>query len=71
MEYRGHTDEHLLLAEITAENGHFLKEAAPSGQSLLWMTAGGNQLNIDGRLMAKRFASINDLAIDEKDRKFR
>lgn len=49
MEYKGHTDEHLMLAEVTAANCHLLKEPAPEGQSLLWMTAGGNQLNIDGR----------------------
>lgn len=49
MEYKGHTDEYLLLAEITPDNCHLLKGAAPNEQSLLWMTAGGNQLNIDGR----------------------
>lgn len=49
MEYIGHTDEYLLLAEITPDNCHLLKENAPNGQSLLWMTADDNQLNIDGK----------------------
>lgn len=49
MEYQGHTDEYLLLAEITPDNCHLLKKPASQEQSLLWMTAGGNQLNIDGR----------------------
>lgn len=49
MEYKGHTDEYLLLAEITPNNCHLLKENTPNGQSLLWMMADGNQLNIDGK----------------------
>lgn len=49
MEYKGHTDEYLLLAEITPDNCYLLKENASNGQSLLWMTANDNQLNIDGR----------------------
>ena len=49
MEYLGHTDEYLLLAEIAPNNGHLLNEAAPNALSLLWMTADDNQLNIDGR----------------------
>lgn len=49
MEYQGHTDEYLLLVEITPDNCHLLKKPASQEQSLLWMTAGGNQLNIDGR----------------------
>lgn len=49
MEYKGHTDEYLLLAEITPNNCHLLKEDTPNGQSLLWMMADGSQLNIDGR----------------------
>lgn len=49
MEYKGHTDEYLLLVEITPDNCHLLKKPATQEQSLLWMTAGGNQLNIDGR----------------------
>ncbi len=49
MEYIGPTDEYLQLAEITNENCNLLKEATPSGQSLLWMMEDGNQLNIDGR----------------------
>jgi AraC-like DNA-binding protein len=49
MEYIGHTDEYLLLAEITPDNCHLLKENTPGGQSLLWMTADDNQLNIDGK----------------------
>ncbi|HRI61515.1 MAG TPA: AraC family transcriptional regulator [Saprospiraceae bacterium] len=49
MEYIGHTDEYLLLAEITPNNCHLLKENTSNGQSLLWMTADGNQLNIDGK----------------------
>ncbi len=49
MEYQGHTDEYLLLVEITPDNCHLLKKPATQEQSLLWMTAGGNQLNIDGR----------------------
>lgn len=49
MEYKGHTDEYLLLAEITLDNCYLLKENASNGQSLLWMTANDNQLNIDGR----------------------
>ncbi|MCK6693799.1 MAG: helix-turn-helix domain-containing protein, partial [Thermoanaerobaculia bacterium] len=43
------TDEYLLLVEITPDNCHLLKKPASQEQSLLWMTAGGNQLNIDGR----------------------
>lgn len=49
MEYKGHTDEYLLLADITPDNCHLLKKVASQEQSLLWMTASGNQLNIDGR----------------------
>ena len=49
MEYKGRTDEYLLLTEITPDNCRLLKNAAPLAQSLLWMTAGGNELNIDGK----------------------
>jgi AraC family transcriptional activator of pobA len=49
MEYKGHTDEYLLLTEVTHNNCYLLKENASNGQSLLWMTADDNQLNIDGR----------------------
>ncbi len=49
MEYKGHTDEYLLLTEITSNNCHLLKENTPNGQSLLWMMADGSQLNIDGK----------------------
>lgn len=49
MEYKGHTDEYLLLTEITPDNCNWLKKPASQEQSLLWMTSGGNQLNIDGR----------------------
>lgn len=49
MEYKGHTDEYLQLAEITPDNCYLLKENTSNGQSLLWMTADDNQLNIDGK----------------------
>lgn len=48
-EYKGHTDEYLLLTEITSDNCHLLKKVASQEQTLLWMTAGGNHLNIDGK----------------------
>jgi len=49
MEYKGHTDEHLHLAEISPNNCHLLKENPHNGQSLLWMMADDNRLNIDGK----------------------
>ena len=49
MEFKGATNEYLLLTEVTAANCYLLKQRIPSALSLLWMTDDATQLKIDGK----------------------
>lgn len=49
MEFKGNTNEYLRLGQITSENASIVKEKIESGLTLLWMTADGNRLKIDGK----------------------
>ena len=48
MEFKGNTNEYLRLEHISSDNCSIAKERIDSGLSLLWMTADGNRLKIDG-----------------------
>lgn len=49
MEFKGSTHEYLRLVQITSDNCSIVKETIESSLTLLWMTADGNRLKIDGK----------------------
>jgi AraC-like DNA-binding protein len=49
MEFRGSANEYLRLEQITTDNCSVLKGSVESSLTMLWMTADGNRLKIDGR----------------------
>lgn len=49
MEFKGNTHEYLRLEEITPNNCFIANEIIESGLTLLWTTAAGNRIKIDGK----------------------